>query len=99
VKAVGKTFIAAIISLPELRLPLSGWRVNRYASDDCPLGGRTLLPPRDPVLVPLMFQSIWPGFILWSIDLWVREAVNGLTPVNILGIFKGPQFLKSPANL
>jgi len=99
VKAVGKTLIAAIISLPEFRLPLSGWRVNRYARDDRPLGGRTLLPPRDPVLVPLTFQSIWPGFILWSIGLRVREAVNGVTPVNILSIFKGLQFLKSHANL
>ena len=67
--------------------------------DGRPLGGCTLLPRRDPLLLQRTFHSMSPGFILLTIGSWVGEAPNVLTPVNIAGVFKGPLFFKSEANL
>jgi len=67
--------------------------------DSCPLSGSTLLPPCDPVLLYLTFDSISPGFILWTIGSWVGEAGNVLTPGNIAVVFKGRRFFKTESNL
>jgi len=64
-----------------------------------PLGGSTLLPPWDPVLLHLTFDSISPGFILRTIGSWVGEAANVLTPGNIAIVFKGRQFFETETNL
>jgi len=67
--------------------------------DSLPLGGSTLLPPWDRVLLHLTFHGISPGFILWTIGSWVEEAANVLTPGNIAVVFKGYQFFESEINL
>jgi len=99
VKAFGKTFTTDVISLPESRPLANRLEGNSICLDGRPLRSRTLLPPRDPLLLPLTFHSILPGFILLTIGSWVGEAANVLTPVNIAGVFKGPRFFKSEANL
>jgi len=83
-----------VISLPELRPPANRLEGNSLCLDGPPLGGCTLLPPQDPVLLHLTFHSISPGFILLTIGSWVGEAANVLTQLNIAGIFKGPRFFK-----
>jgi len=92
-------FTMGVISLPESRPPANRLEGNSICLDGRPLGGCTLLPPRDPVLLHLTFHSISPGFILLIIGSWVGEAANVLTRVNIAGVFKGPRFFKSKANL
>jgi len=87
---LGKTFTREVISLPESRPPATRVEGNSICLDGRPLGGCTLLPPRDPVLLNLTVHSISSGFILLTIGSWVGEAANELTPVNITGIFKGP---------
>jgi len=99
VKAFGKTFTTEDISLPESRPQANRLEGNTICLDVRPLGGYTLLPLRDPVLLHLTFHSISSGFRLLTLGSWVGEAANGLTPVNIAGVFKGPRFFKSEANL
>ena len=89
-------FTTEVISLPESRPAPNRLESNSICLDGRPLGGCTLLPPWDPVLLLLTFHSISPGFILLSIGSWVGAAENVLTPVNIA---KGPRFFKSEANL
>jgi len=99
VGAFGKTFATPVISLPESR-PLANKPEGKSMSlDGCPLGGRTLLPPWDPVLLHLTFHSIPPGFILRTIGALVTEAANMLTPGNIVVVFKGRQYFESETNL
>jgi len=99
VKAFSKTFTTEVISLPECRPPANRLEGNSICLDGRPLGGCTLLPPRDPVLLHLTFHSISPGFILLTVGSWVGEAANVVTPVNIAGVFNRPQFFKREANL
>ena len=99
VEAFGKTFTTGVISLPESRLLANRPEGKSMCLDGHPLGGSTLLPPWDPVLLHLTFHSIWPGFILRKIGLWVGEAANVLTPGNIAVIFKGRQSFESETNL
>jgi len=96
---VGKTFVTEVIRLPESRPPAHWLEGNSLWLDGHPLGSGALLPPTNPVLLPLTLHSIWPGFILLTIDSWVHEAANVLTPGNIPGVVKGPQFFKPEANL
>jgi len=99
VKAFGKTFTTEVISLPESLPPANTLEGNCICLDGRPLGGCTLLPPQNLVLLHLTFHSISPGFILLTIGSWVGEAANVLTPVNITRVFKCPQFFKSQGNL
>jgi len=66
--------------------------------DGHPLSSSTLLPPWDPLLLHLRFHSISPGFILWTIGLWVGEAPNVLLPGNIAVVFKGRHFFETETN-
>jgi len=92
-------FTMEVISLPESRPPANRQEGNSICLDGRPLGGCTLVPPRDPVVLHLTFHSISRGFILLAVGLWVGEAANVLTPVNIAGVFKSRGFFKSEANL
>jgi len=88
-----------VINLPESRPVANRSQVKSMFLDGRPLCGSTRLPPRDPVLLHLTFNSISPGFILWTIGSWVGEAANILTPGNIAVVFKGRQFFESETNL
>ena len=99
VEAFSKSFATVVISLPEFRPLATRPEGNSMCLHGRPLSGSTLLPPWDSVLLHLTFHSISPGFILLTIGSWVGEAANVLTPVNIAGVFKGPRFFKSEANL
>jgi len=92
-------FTTEVISLPESQPPATSLEGNSICRDGCPLGGCTLLRSRDPVLLNLTFHSISQGFILLNISLWVGEAANVLTPMDIASIFKGPRFFKREASL
>jgi len=67
--------------------------------DGRPLSGSTLLPPGDPVLLHLTFDSISTGFILRIIVSWMGEAANVLIPGNIAVAFKGRRFFETETNL
>ena len=67
--------------------------------DGRPLCGSTLLPPWNPVFLDLTFHSILPGFILWTIGSWVKEAANMHTPGSIAVVFKGLQFFEIETKL
>ena len=92
-------FTMEVISLLEFRPLAIRLQGNHICLDGRPMGHCTLLPPPDPVLLHLTTHRISPGFILLTIGLWVGEAPNVITTVNIAGVFKGPPFFKAEANL
>jgi len=84
-------FAPGCICLPECRPNCNGrgGKDILVYQNGSPLGGRTPLPARDPVSLPLTFHSIPPVFILLNINSQFEEASDVLTPSNLTIIFEG----------